>query len=99
MGLPVPHPAMSTGARAAFSSTVSICTTMVGFTMPVPRSAEPITTLLDWFIPGLALQFALVVMGSGLRGTGIVKPTMVRQRLTVLLNAALAPGVNAGCGT
>jgi Na+-driven multidrug efflux pump len=29
---------------------------------------------LDAFIPGLALQFALVVMGSGLRGTGIVSP-------------------------
>jgi len=57
------------------------------------------TTFLDWFIPGLALQFALVVMGSALRGTGIVKPTMVVQMLTVLLNAALAPVLIAGWGT
>ena len=27
-----------------FNSTVSICTIMVGLTMPVPRSAEPIAT-------------------------------------------------------
>src|SRR5580693_2202320 len=33
------------------------------------------TTYLYWFLPGLALQFALVAMGSALRGTGIVKPT------------------------
>jgi len=32
---------------------------------------------LYWYLPGLALQFALVAMGSALRGTGIVKPTMV----------------------
>ncbi len=57
------------------------------------------TTFLHWFIPGLALQFALVVMGSALRGTGIVKPTMVVQMLTVLLNAALAPVLIAGWGT
>lgn len=51
------------------------------------------------FIPGLALQFALVVMGSALRGTGIVKPTMVVQAATVLLNIALAPILIAGWGT
>ena len=54
---------------------------------------------LDWFIPGLALQFGLVVMGSALRGTGIVQPTMVVQAVTVLLNAALAPIFIAGWGT
>jgi putative MATE family efflux protein len=57
------------------------------------------TTFLYGFIPGLALQFPLVVMGSALRGTGIVKPTMVVQMLTVLLNAALAPVLIAGWGT
>ena len=57
------------------------------------------TTFLYWFIPGLALQFALVVMGSALRGTGIVKPTMVVQMLSVLLNAILAPVLIAGWGT
>ena len=53
-------------------------------------------TFLYWFVPGLALQYALAVMGSGLRGTGIVKPTMVVQALTVILNALLAPVLIAG---
>jgi putative MATE family efflux protein len=56
-------------------------------------------TYLRWFTPGMALQFALVAMGSALRGTGIAKPTMVVQVLTVLLNAALAPVLIAGIGT
>lgn len=56
-------------------------------------------TYLYWFTPGMALQFALIAMGSALRGTGIAKPTMVVQVLTVLLNAALAPVLIAGIGT
>ena len=54
---------------------------------------------LRWFLPSLALQFALVVMGSALRGTGIVQPTMIVQVLTVILNALLAPVLIAGWGT
>jgi putative MATE family efflux protein len=57
------------------------------------------TTYLYWFLPGLALQFALVAMGSALRGTGIVKPTMVVQGLTVILNILLAPVLIAGWGS
>jgi putative MATE family efflux protein len=56
-------------------------------------------TFLHWFIPALALQFAIAVMSSGLRGTGIVKPGMVVQMVTVLLNAVLAPVLIAGWGT
>jgi putative MATE family efflux protein len=56
-------------------------------------------TYLYWYLPGLALQFALVAMGSALRGTGIVKPTMVVQVLTVVLNTVLAPILIAGWGT
>ncbi|HMM65932.1 MAG TPA: MATE family efflux transporter [Dokdonella sp.] len=56
-------------------------------------------TYLDCYLPGLALQFALIAMGSGLRGTGIVKPTMVVQVLTLLLNIILAPVLIAGWGT
>lgn len=48
-------------------------------------------TYLFWFLPGLGLQFALISMGGALRGTGIVKPTIVVQILTVLLNAVLSP--------
>jgi putative MATE family efflux protein len=51
---------------------------------------------LYFFLPSLALQFALVTMGSALRGTGIVKPTMIIQALTVLLNTILAPVLIAG---
>ncbi len=54
------------------------------------------TSYLYAFIPGLALQFALVATGSALRGTGISKPTMVVQMLTVILNAVLAPVLIAG---
>ena len=56
-------------------------------------------TYLYWFLPGLALGFAQVVMGSALRGTGIVKPTMIIQALTVLLNTLLAPVLIVGWGT
>src|SRR5262249_13216049 len=54
---------------------------------------------LNWYLPGLALQFAIVAQGSALRGTGIVKPTMLVQMITVVLNAILAPVLIAGWGT
>ena len=54
---------------------------------------------LSWFLPGLALQYVTVVMMSALRGTGVVKPTMIVQMSTVLLNAVLAPVLIAGVGT
>jgi putative MATE family efflux protein len=57
------------------------------------------TTYLHWFVPGLALQFAMVAMGSALRGTGIVRPTMIVQVFTLVLNIALAPVLIAGWGT
>jgi putative MATE family efflux protein len=56
-------------------------------------------TFLHWLIPGLALQYAIVVMSSGLRGTGIVKPAMVTQALTLVANIVLAPILIAGWGT
>lgn len=54
---------------------------------------------LRWFIPGLALQFALNAMGSALRGTGVVRPIMLVQMVTVLVNIVLAPVLIAGWGT
>lgn len=54
---------------------------------------------LYWFLPGMALQFAMVAMGSALRGTGIVKPTMLVQVLTLVINTILAPVLIAGWGT
>ena len=64
-----------------------------------PAAAAAGTAYLQWYAPGLALQFALVAMGSALRGTGIVKPTMVVQMLTVILNIVLAPVLISGGGT
>jgi putative MATE family efflux protein len=55
-------------------------------------------TYLYWFLPGMALQFAMVAMGSALRGTGIVQPTMVVQVLTLVINTILAPILIAGWG-
>ncbi|MCC6246067.1 MAG: MATE family efflux transporter, partial [Gemmatimonadaceae bacterium] len=57
------------------------------------------TSYLMAYVPGLALQFPLVAMGSALRGTGIVKPTMLVQMLTVAVNIVLAPVLIAGVGT
>lgn len=56
------------------------------------------TVFLYWFIPGMALHFPLVTMSSALRATGIVKPGMVVQIITVLLNTILAPVLIAGWG-
>lgn len=54
---------------------------------------------LHWYLPGLALQFAMVALGSALRGTGTTKPTMLVQMVTVVINAILAPVLVAGWGT
>jgi putative MATE family efflux protein len=51
---------------------------------------------LRWVLPGMALQFALVSMGSALRGTGIQAPSMVVQIASVALNAVLTPVLVAG---
>ncbi|HEY1302163.1 MAG TPA: MATE family efflux transporter [Vicinamibacterales bacterium] len=54
---------------------------------------------LLWFIPSLALQFGLIAMASGLRGTGHFKPGMVVQTATVIINIVLAPILVFGWGT
>ena len=59
-------------------------------------SADPVTAALAadyllWFIPAMSLQFAMVAMGSALRGTGNFKPGMIVQTATVVLNMLLAP--------
>lgn len=56
-------------------------------------------SFLYFVIPGLALQFPMIAMGSALRGTGVVKPMMLVQIGTVVLNALLAPVLIAGWGT
>jgi len=63
------------------------------------KTADASAAYLLWFVPALGLQFALVAMASALRGTGIIKPTMVVMILTVLLNILLAPVLILGWGT
>jgi putative MATE family efflux protein len=53
---------------------------------------------LLWFIPAMALQFAMVAMGAALRGTGNFKPGMYVQTGTVIVNIALAPLLIFGWG-
>ncbi len=53
---------------------------------------------LLWFIPALLLQFPLVALGSALRATGIIKPAVGFQVLSVLLNIVLAPLLIFGIG-
>jgi putative MATE family efflux protein len=46
---------------------------------------------LMWFIPAMALQFAMVAMGASLRAVGNFKPTMIVATATIILNMVLAP--------
>ena len=59
-------------------------------------SADAITAALArsyllWFIPGLVMQFPLVALGSALRATGIMKPTVAISGFSVIINIILAP--------
>src|SRR5688500_2905035 len=53
---------------------------------------------LLWFIPAMALQFAMVAMGAALRGTGNFKPGMIVQTATVVINMVTAPFLIFGWG-
>lgn len=53
---------------------------------------------LLWFIPAMALQFAMVAMGAALRATGNFKPGMFVQTGTVIINIVLAPILIFGWG-
>jgi putative MATE family efflux protein len=69
----------------------------------ISLSADAITATLaskylTWFLPALLLQFPLVAMGSALRATGIIKPTVGLQVLSVGLNIVLAPLLIFGIG-
>jgi len=63
-----------------------------------PATAAATKSYLLWFIPALMLQFPLVALGSALRATGIVKPAVGVQVISVLLNIALAPLFIFGLG-
>jgi putative MATE family efflux protein len=63
---------------------------------PDPVSGQRAIEYLSWFIPAMALQFPMVVMGAALRGTGNFKPGMVVQTATVIINIVLAPTLMFG---
>ncbi len=63
------------------------------------RTADMAADYLTWFIPAMALQFAMVAMGSALRGTGNFKPGMIVQTASVVINMILAPFLIFGWGT
>jgi putative MATE family efflux protein len=63
------------------------------------QTARQAEEYLTWFIPAMALQFAMVAMGAALRGTGNFKPGTIVATATVLLNMVLAPFLIFGWGT
>jgi putative MATE family efflux protein len=63
------------------------------------ETAAQAAQYLKWFVPAMALQFALVAMGSALRAVGNFKPGMIVSTTTVLLNMVLAPFLIFGWGT
>jgi putative MATE family efflux protein len=72
---------------AGMSLRVSYTTTLAADAVTAGLAAE----YLLWFIPAMALQFAMVAMGAALRGTGNFKPGMIVGTATVILNMILAP--------
>jgi putative MATE family efflux protein len=70
--------------------------TYVNSLSPDGVSAAAASSYLSWFIPAMALQFPMVVMGAALRGTGNFKPGMVVQTATVIINIVLAPALMFG---
>lgn len=85
---------------------VAVVAGLYAFSGPYMRSigadaatAQAGIDYLHWYAPGLGLQFIIVVMSAALRGTGIVKPTMILQMVTVVVNIVCAPVLIAGWGT
>ncbi len=62
-------------------------------------TAALVRQFLWWFIPAMALQFALIAVSSALRGLGDFKPGMIAGSSSVVLNMALAPVLIFGWGT
>src|SRR6266704_3258741 len=61
-------------------------------------TADLAKAYLAWFLPALLLQFPLVALGSALRATGIIKPAVGFQVLSVFLNIVLVYVIIRGFG-
>ena len=58
---------------------------------PDEETSKLASDYLLYFIPAMALQFAIVAMGAALRGTGNFRPGMIVSTASVILNMILAP--------
>lgn len=56
-----------------------------------PLTAQLSETFLGAFVPALGLQFLMVGMAAALRGIGDMRPGLVAQTSSVLLNMVIAP--------
>lgn len=56
-------------------------------------------SFLTWVLPGYALTFPMTVLGSALRGAGVVTQVMACYMAVVSVNIILAPILIAGWGT
>ena len=101
------HAELSFNQSIVLSSVVALFIGLISF--PLRRqysdalSADALTATLAtnylaWFIPALMLQFPMVSLGSALRATGIIKPAVGLQVLSVVLNMILAPLFIFGVG-
>jgi putative MATE family efflux protein len=61
-----------------------------------PATAEQAVRYLTWFVPAMTIQFALVALGSSLRGIGDMKIPTAMQVATVLVNILFAPILTVG---
>ncbi len=102
-----PHAELVFNQSFMMSILIALALGICGFLLMNPYcnslSADAVTAKLAksyllWFIPALLLQFPLVALGSALRATGIIKPTVALQVLSVLLNIILAPLLIFGIG-
>lgn len=64
-----------------------------------PEVQQQAQQFLYAYIPSLALMFVSTAIAAALRAVGVVKPAMMVQLITVLINLILAPVLIAGWGT
>src|SRR6266403_2133702 len=102
-----PHAELAFNQSFVMSIVIAFALGVVGFILRPAYcdwlSADTATATLAkayllWFLPGLLLQFPLVALGSALRATGIIKPAVGFQVLSVFLNIVLAPLLIFGIG-
>src|SRR5205809_1931388 len=89
-----PHAELAFNQSFVMSIVIAFALGVVGFILRPAYcdwlSADAATATLAkayllWFLPGLLRQFPLVALGSALRATGIIKPAVGFQVLSVLI--------------